>query len=509
MLTINSLFNIGYAGAGGSLNSQALAGFNSWSGTATMDLYTRFELVSRSRQLYISSPIASAVIERMTAGIIGAGLEYQAPKESEFFEEDETYKKVSKDINTSFKIASHYKRFDIQKRLTFNQMQELACRNWLLSGDVFFVRKPNTYSWRCIESDRVTTPYYYAVNTNAYEVVRNPETGNRIIDGVEIDSDGVSVAYWISKDYIQSPLLINNNQIERIPAYDSDGMPLVLHIYKPLRPDQYRGIPVLAGVIETLHSVKNYTQAELQAAALQAAVFGFIQSDNPTMDETEPLSSMDLDAPIPTEPKNETVMQLSTDYTDNTDTITDADERILYNKILPKPKTVNAGQIIHLSENEKIQFLQSTHPHQNYAAFIEANHTDVAASVGIPEKALSCSYDGTYSSSRAAVLESNRLYKNLRKYFIDTFCRPVFEMFVYETLNGKYDNADIISACMGVEAMWKAPTALCLDPKVELDGWKLAIDMGLVDSDEAAIALYGHKAVKKPENNVLIEKDVV
>ena len=498
---IGQYFNVGYAGAGGSLNSQSLSGFNSWSGTATMDLYTRFELVSRSRQLYISSPLASAVIERMTSGIIGAGLEYQTPESSEFIEDNDLYKALAKDINTSFKVASHFKKLDAQRKLSFVQMQEIACRNWLLSGDVFFVRKPGSFAWRCIESDRVQTPYYYAVSASLYDCVTNPETGYKIIDGVEIDDDGRAVAYWITKDYIQTPILISMEEIERIPARDDEDMPLVLHVYKPLRPDQYRGIPILSGIIETLHAVKNYTQAELQAAALQAAVFGFIQSENPTLDEMDPMSMRDLDEPIPTE-ENQDVLQLSTEYPK-------PDSRIFMDKLYPKPKTINAGQIIHLSENEKIQFLQSTHPHQNYKAFIDANHTDVAASVGIPEKALSCSYDGTYSSSRAAVLEANRLYKNMRKYFIDTFCRPVFEIFVYNHVKGRFDNAEMISALFGIDSIWRAPTALCLDPKVELDGWKLAIDMGLVDADEAAMALYGHKAVAKPKNGELIEKDIV
>ena len=480
-----------------------------------MDLYTRFELVSRSRQLYISSPIASAVVERLTAGIIGAGLTYQPPEESEFIAGEE-YSTLSKHIKKSFTVASHFKRLDIQGRLSFSQMQELACRNWLLSGDVFFVRRPGTYSWRSVEADRVQTPYYYAVSANAYGDIINPDTGYHIIDGVEINGDGKAVAYWITKDYIQYPLLVDQSQIERIPAVDDEGMPLVLHIYKPLRPDQYRGVPILSGIIETLHSVKCYTQAELQAAALQAAVFGFIQSENPTMDETEPLSVRDLDEEIPTEPtptpatteqntqdnSSNEVLQLSTEYSP-------VDDRILYNHILPKPKTVSAGQIIHLSENEKIQFLQSTHPNQNYKSFIDATHIDVSASVGIPEKALSCTYDGTYSSSRAAVLESNRLYKNYRKYFIDTFCRPVFEMFVYESLKDDIVDAEMVAACMGIESIWQAPTALCLDPKQELEGWKLAIDMGLVDRDTAALAMYGHKAtghIETPSKIVEVER---
>lgn len=516
------LFNVGYAGAGGSLNSQALAGFNSWSSTATIDLCTRFALISRARQLYISSPLASAVVDRMTSGVIGAGLKYQPPETSEYI--GDGYKELSESIKKKLYIASHLHKLDVQRKLDFAQLQELACRNWLLSGDVFFVRtlKDGGYSWRCIEADRVQSPYYYMMTPNFFEVVKNPETGNCIIDGVEIDNDGCSVAYWILKDYIEKPLFVTQNDIVRIPAFDEMGMPIVLHLYKQIRPDQYRGVPVLASIIEALHSIKNYTQSELQAAALQASVFGFIQTDNPTMDEFMPLTDEELDRKIYTSEDdngnnnnqntvnqntvnqnaaNSDTMQLSTEPPPS------VNEQILYNQIYPKPKTVSAGQIVHLSDNEKIQFLQSTHPNQNYGAFIKAIHTDIAASVGVPEKALDCTYDGTYSSSRAAVLESNRLYKNLRSYFISSFVRPVFESFVYGVLKDNVQDAEYISSVMGIESIWQAPTALCLDPKVELEGWKLAIDMGLVTSDEAAMALYGHKAVSTPKDGVLIEKD--
>lgn len=492
------IFNQGYGGAGGSTTSQALAGFNSWSGTATGDLYTRRILVSRARQLAISQPMAAAVIDRMTGGIIGSGLKYMPPETSEFIDET-IYSDLAKYISKKFKLASHLHLLDAQGILDFYQMQELACRNWLLSGDVFFVRYKE--KWRCIESDRCITPCLMSESNDYTGVYYNPETHNRVIDGVEIDAAGVPIAYWFLKDYITTPLLETLDQVERIPSYDPNGFRLVLHLYKPVRPDQYRGIPILADIIESLHNLKNYTQAELQAAQFQSAIWGFLTSENPTYDETDSLSSLSLDEPINTGnevPENQVTMQISSNPQ------ADIDSRRLYNAIYPEPKRISAGQFMHLKAGEDVKFLQSTHPNNNYAGFMSAHNGAIASAVGIPRQVLECAYDGTYASARGSVLEANRTFKNYRSFFENTFVRPVFERFVYDSLKENEQFVEIagdIAAAMSIESIWQAPIALCLDPSKELDAWNKAILLGLVDKDEAAQALYGHKATGKEQIN--------
>ncbi len=493
-----NIFNQGYGGAGGSTTSQALAGFNSWSGTATGDLYTRRILVSRARQLAISQPMAAAVIDRMTGGIIGSGLKYLAPDTSDFID-DSIYTTLSKWISKRFKLASHLHELDSQGVLNFFQMQELACRNWLLSGDVFFVRYKD--KWRCVESDRVITPCLMADISEYTGIYYNPETCNRVVDGVEIDTTGKPIAYWILKDYLTTPLIESMDQIERIPAYDPDGFKVVLHLYKPVRPDQYRGIPILADIIESLHNLRNYTQAELQAAQFQSAIWGFLTSENPTYDETDALSAAELDAPINTGKEVEegqVTMQISSENADNINT------NILYNRIYPEPKRISAGQFMHLKAGEDVKFLQSTHPNNNYQGFMNAHNGAIASAVGIPRQVLECIYDGTYASARGSVLEANRTFKNYRSFFIDAFVKPVFERFVYDSLKDNTffsQRAESIAAAMSVESIWQAPIALCLDPAKELDAWNKAISLGLVDRDEAAQALYGHKATGSVDIN--------
>lgn len=489
--------NIGFAAGSGAPNSQTLAGFNGVSYSATADILpTRQILVSRARQLDMTCPLASAAIDRMTGGIVGAGLSYAVSDTSEFFE-DEFYRALTAELKRLLKRRSISRLFDAQRRLTFNQIQEMACRNWLLSGDVFFVRRqqPNgTFSWRAIESDRVMSPYYMfspdsTENGMSFYALINPDTGNRIIDGIELDDDASPVAYWVVKDYIDKPLLITPEQIERIPSHDSDGLPVMIHLFKPTRPDQYRGVPLLSNVIETLHNARNYAQAELQAAIFQSAVWGFFTSNHPASDETVPLSDEFLDEKIPlNEEAVKEDLQLSP--------YTQARTNSIKSQLFPTAKVMSAGQFQHLADGEDVKFLQSTHPNNNFDAFMKAHNLSVSSAIGIPRQVLECSYDGTYASARGSVLEANRTFKSYRSYFIESFLKPLFEVFAYEVVDelGGFDDPLFVASALAIESVWQAPAALCLDPRAELEGARIAIEMGLVDADEAAQMIYGHKA---------------
>ena len=247
-------------------------------------------------------------------------------------------------------------------------------------------------------------------------------------------------------------------------------------------------------MIETLHNTRNYAQAELQAAIFQSAVWGFFTSNNPTSDETVPLSDGFLDEKIPL---NEEAVKEDLQLSPYTQSRTNS----IKSQLFPTAKVMSAGQFQHLAEGEDVKFLQSTHPNNNFDAFMKAHNLSVASSIGIPRQVLECSYDGTYASARGSVLEANRTFKAYRSYFIESFLKPLFEVFAYEVVDelGGFDDPLFVARALSIESVWQAPAALCLDPRAELEGARIAIEMGLIDADEAAQMIYGHKA-KRGEN---------
>ena len=498
--------NVGY---GAQLGSSAIAGLNSMSSTAMVDLLSRWLLVSHSRQLAISNPAASAAIDRYVGGVVGSGILYSTPKTTALLPPE--YSFLMELVSTRFSMASRECTLDRQGLLDFGQMQTLAIENMMLSGDIAFVRKPDEYSWTAIESDRIISPYYMCEETRSAIVdgifkLINKENGNRIVDGVELDNDGRMVALWILKEAIERPWAACSDQIERVPIEDPDtGLPLCLFVFMPKRPAQYRGVPLLSPVIEQLFLQSAYIQSEGNAAALQASLYGFITSQKPVNDETAPELKSRMDEYIPVIDED--------DYDDGgggevSEDKPTPDFKVAYNGqearenlYQPQAKPITSGRFMHLADGEDIRFLQSTHPNSNFGSYMDATTELISSAVGLPAEVLKLSFNSSYSASRAAIIQAGQKYAQVRTHFISRFVRPVFEVFAYETIKDEVgtDAALYISKALGSEAIWRAPRLAALDPKNELEAYKLAIEMGLVDADEVALAVYGHRAVGTPK----------
>lgn len=497
--------NVGY---GAQLGSSAIAGLNSMSSTAMVDLLSRWLLVSHSRQLAISNPAASAAIDRYVGGVVGSGILYSTPKTTSLLPPE--YSFLMELVSTRFSMASRECTLDRQGLLDFGQMQTLAIENMMLSGDIAFVRKPDEYSWTAIESDRIISPYYMCEETRSAIVdgifkLINKENGNRIVDGVELDNDGRMVALWILKEAIERPWAACAGQIERIPIEDPDtGLPLCLFVFMPKRPAQYRGVPLLSPVIEQLFLQSAYIQSEGNAAALQASLYGFITSQKPVNDETAPELKSRMDEYIPVideEDYGDGVEEGSEDKPTPDFKVAYNGQEARENLYQPQAKPITSGRFMHLADGEDIRFLQSTHPNSNFGSYMDATTELIASAVGLPAEVLKLSFNSSYSASRAAIIQAGQKYAQVRTHFISRFVRPVFEVFAYETIKDEVgtDAALYISKSLGSEAIWRAPRLAALDPKNELEAYKLAIEMGLVDADEVALALYGHRAVGMPK----------
>ena len=266
----------GYSEAGASLDRRSMKGFTAQSGSPNEDInHNNYTLRQRSRILYMSSTVAAAAINTNRTKVIGTGLVLNSAIDRQVLGMSaDAAKEWQRKTEAEFRLWAGDKRnCDAIGMNNFGCLQQLGLKSWLLSGDVFpllkhYKRTPlNPYSLRVhlVEADRISTPAEYGggISASGYFEGKVPEgkpgAGHKIYDGVEVDENGLVEAYYIRNAY---PFEYVTEDIKwtRVEVYGKrTGLPNILQVMDSERPDQYRGVPYLAPVIETLLQLRRYT----------------------------------------------------------------------------------------------------------------------------------------------------------------------------------------------------------------------------------------------------------
>lgn len=212
----------------------------------------------RVRQLTRDFPYFSRAVNVITNLTVGSGIVLQARVKNG----DELNKPVNQAIEDGFSRWAD--KADVSGKLDFNELQELAKRNMLETGEYIFIKRylkePGRiipYSLQAIEPERLAS---YGVT---------PTGKNVIHDGVEIDSTtGRPLFYHFSA---------NNFSMKPFKVAASD----VIHGFKTLRPGQVRGISMFTPVVLLAKDLSDFMDATLDRAKLAAKWLAFVKTANP------------------------------------------------------------------------------------------------------------------------------------------------------------------------------------------------------------------------------------
>lgn len=459
----------GYGAAGASYTRRALKGFTAESGSAREDIDNNNQtLRERARMLYMAAPIASSAIKTPRTNVIGLGLKMNPKIDREFLhitsKEAELWEKK---VKAEFALwADDKKACDATGMNNFYSMQQLCFISWLVSGDVFVLKKqkePTTwqpYSLRLhvIEADRCATP-----ETTGFLNVTAAEYGkNMVYDGVEVDKEGMVVAYHFRNRHPYETIL-EKTRYTRVEAYGREtGMPNVLHIMNAERPEQYRGVTFLAQIIEPLLQTRRYTESEITAAIVESFFTAFIKTET-NQDE------MPMDEIGPEEEK------VSDD---------------------PDEYEMGAGNVIHLKPSEDVAFGEPKRPASGFGNFMKELCTQMGAALEIPRDILMKEYNSSYSASRGALLEAWKAFRMYRGWFVDDFCKPVYCMWMAEAVArgrisapGFFTDPLVRNAWLGCE--WVGPTQGQLDPVKEVTAEIMSVAAGFSTNADSAIRVNG------------------
>ena len=476
----------GYSEAGASLTRRALKSFRPNSGSPSDDINrNNFTLRQRARMLYMASPVATAAINTNRTKVVGTGLTMRSTIDRDTLgAAPEAAKAWQKQAEAEWRLWCKKQNCDALGLNSFAGLQQLVMKSWLMSGDVFVLIKratatplnPYTMRLHVIEADRVSTPAEYGggLTVSGFTEGKVPEgkpgAGNKIYDGVEVDEGGHVVAYYISNVY---PLQVTSEvpKWTRVEAYGrKTGLPNILHIVDSERPDQYRGVPYLAQVIEPLLQLRRYTESELMAALVQSFFTAWIQTEtNPAAVPFGEVGAGDI-AGVPSS---------NPDDTNPEDNISND----------PNEYEMGPGTVAHLAPGETIAFGNPNIPTAGFETFVKTLCRLVGSALELPYDVLVKEFNSSYSASRGALLEAWEAFKMRRAWLVEDFCQPVYELFIAEAVAlgrikapGFFSDPLVREAWCGTR--WIGPVQGSLDPKKEAEAALLLVDQAIKTHDQ-------------------------
>ena len=255
-------------------------------------------LSARSWQAYTESEIAQLVIHNYLLWTIGTGLKLKSEPAKAIIE-DEGLKFDSNQFikltESRFNLFINSNRSTNTRVKTFNQLAYEAVKHAIISGDVLIVLdygRPEDRNKSV--SARMIDGYYVQCPINS----TNPDNGNLIFSGVEVNKYGEPVAYWV---------ILDDMTFQRIDAYTKTGTRQAFLVHGlEYRVDYYRGMPLLSAVLETIKKLDRYKEATVGSAEERAKITWFVEHQQYSTGE-DPIQAMKVAAGRGTDPGTEKI----------------------------------------------------------------------------------------------------------------------------------------------------------------------------------------------------------
>ena len=443
---------------------------NTWqpfaSDADTASIYDLTALRARSRDSLRNEPLATGAINTTVTNVVGSGLSLHSQIDAQLLGMTEDEADVwQSNVEREWSLWSESKDCDISRSMTFSALTELAFRSTLENGDTFVllprVKRPGSvYSLRVqlIEADRVSNPRF-GLNTPV------------ITAGVEKDEAGAPVAYHVQRQHPGNALTFTADQFswDRYPAFGArSGLRNVLHLYRPLRIGQTRGIPYLAPVIEPLKMLGRYKQAELMAAVVAAMFTVFIKTD----------SGQGL-ANIPLAPGAHPVVTYGQDTAAQTQDV-----------------RLGNGMVVELAKGEDVSTANPGRPNPGFDGFVTAVLRQIGVALELPFEILIHHYTSSYSAARAAMLDAWKFFSSRRTWLANNFCQPVYESWLAEAVAlgrvsapGFFTDPLMRKAYCGT--VWTGPGRGMIDEVKETKAMEQRIALGVTTASQETAAYDG------------------
>ena len=415
------------------------------------------ELRARSRDLVRNSPIAGGAIETQVTHVVGTGLSLQSRIDTATLGlDDDAASEWQAKTQRLFAMWAGSEYADAQAQLNFYELQDLAFRSRLESGDSFVVLAgvkregwPFRLALQVIEADRVCNPRFLADT-------------DTLTAGIEKNEGGAPIAVHIANRHPGRGMATKELSWTRVDVRGKSGRRNVIHLMRKLRPGQTRGIPELAPIIETLKQLTRYSGAEVDAAVNSASMALFAKMDPEAF----------------------------------TDLFDDEGQKAYLDNAKRWDGTVRSGTVVNLLPGEEIESPVQNRPNPNFDPFVSAVMRQIGIGLNIPYEVLTKHFQSSYSAARAALLDAWRTFRIRREWLSSKLCQPVYEEWLADAVaNGLVDApgffADPMVRNAWCGAKWNGDGPGSIDPEKEAKAARERMDIGLTTLAEEVVAYDG------------------
>ncbi len=480
----------GYGAHGASSTLNSMVGWLVNGGAAEDDIDLHGSLLrQRARDLYAGGGLARSGPAALTTSVVGWGIQPKPKIDGQLLGmTDAECDEWERNTLREFKLWAENPMCDAERSKDFYTMQQLAFRSELMSGDVFVLfgmkanaRTPYQTVIRILEADRISTP-----DTDGDSESTETEGGGRIVDGVEINSEGEVIRYHIANRH---PLLENATQTLSWQAIDvfgkKTGSPNILHIMTHERPEQRRGIPFCAAQIEQIKWV-HIAQTPPHIPFCAAQIEQIKQLDRYITSElaANVVSSMLTAFIVSSEDDGKAGME---DAVNDEEKVTEDEYKI---ELAP-------GAIYDLPPRKTIKEINPIRNNSAFESFISTLETIIGASMEIPKEVLTKKYESNYTAARGALLDFWRTVRVYRTAFNNSFNQPIYEQWLSEAVAlgridapGFFDDPAVRQAWCG--CIWMGASMGHVDPLKEVNAAEKRIQLNISTEEQEASEYNGN-----------------
>jgi lambda family phage portal protein len=360
--------------------------------------------------------------------------------------------------------ASRSKFCDVEKRQTFFRKCKMAVEEMVGVGQHFLI-------WSYTPNPGSVGLRLQSFEPEQLDIVKlvNPDNGNQIRRGIEVDDNGAAVAYWFyprpMNDYYGfQPAGISGSLYWESVRHDADR---VFHLMDQERTRQTHGVTWMAASMLKFRNTMTMDDAALQKAKVEASIA--LRINRPAVDTRGGIAPV---GGVGLPPRN-------IGPNGGPDNVSrDGGRQYQF-----EPAMVFEGR-----PGDTLDISPQQNGGANYDPFMRTNLRAAAAGMGLSYDVVARDYDqGTYSSKRQGALEDRREFSISQDLLIDLICQNVIELFVgFAVLEGKFadvagfdENDFYANSASYFETEWLPDGFQWIDPAKEAQAASIRLDKRL------------------------------